>query len=53
MDKNKSFKLSGLIGLAAAIGYTMYSKVKRTRTEGEIIDISPEKEEIEEQYEQK
>lgn len=53
MDKNKTFKLSGLIGLAAAIGYTMYSKVKRSRVEGEIIDISPENEEIEETTEQK
>lgn len=53
MDKNKTFKLSGLIGLAAAIGYSMYSKVKKSRTEGEIIDISPENEEIEEQTTQK
>lgn len=48
MDKNKTFKLSGLIGLAAAVGYTVYSKMKRSQQQ-EIIDISPENEEIEEQ----
>lgn len=53
MDKNKTFKLSGLIGLAAAIGYSMYTKAKRSRIEGEIIDISPENEEIEDKTEQK
>lgn len=47
MDKNKTFKLSGLIGLAAAVGYTFYMKKKRSQQE--VIDISPEHEEIEEQ----
>lgn len=52
MDKNKTFKLSGLIGLAAAVGYTMYTKIKQSKQQ-EIIDISPENGEIQEEITRK
>lgn len=48
MDKNKTFKISGLIGLLAAVGYSMYTKTKRARQQ-EIIDISPEPEELQQE----
>lgn len=40
---NKGFKLGGLLGLVATVGYGVYAKKKATlKQEQEIIDISPE-----------
>ena len=48
MDKNNIFKFGKLVGLATAVGLAVYSKVKKKAPQDEIIDITPEKEEIEE-----
>lgn len=42
MDKQKLIKFGSLIGLTAAIGYRVYSAVKNTKQEQEVIDITPE-----------
>lgn len=45
MDKSKIFKLGGLVGFVAAIGYGVYKKKKMTieiEPMPEAIDISPE-----------
>lgn len=43
MDKHKIIKLGSLIGLAAAVGYRVFSVVKKEKEEQqEVIDITPE-----------
>lgn len=46
MDKNKVFKIGKLVGLVTAVGYAVYSKVKKKDSQEEIIDITPEEIEI-------
>lgn len=45
MDKNAVFKVGKILGLATAVGYAVYSKVKKKAPQEEIIDITPEQEE--------
>lgn len=47
MDKNKVFKIGKLVGLATAVGYAVYSKIKNKARNEEVIDITPEDVEIE------
>lgn len=46
MDKSKVFKIGKLVGLATAVGYAVYSKVKKKTLQEEIIDITPEEGEV-------
>ena len=46
MDKNKAFKISKILGLATAVGYAVYSKMKKKALQEEIIDITPEDGEV-------
>lgn len=48
MDKNKLFKISKLVGIAAVTGLAVYSKLKKKVVQEEVIDITPEQEQLEE-----
>lgn len=49
MDKNKIITIGSMLGAISILGYKVYDTIKQIKKEKEIIDITPQREDTEQE----